>query len=74
MPPNQPAQLLGDSKIMLIVFALLILWILSMYFFLPIPVVVLLFAALATGASLTIWTALTNRQRAQAIVERDSKF
>ena len=59
---------------MLIVFALLILWILSMYFFLPIPVVVLLFAALATGASLTIWTALNNRQRAQAIVERDSKF
>ena len=60
---------------MLIVFGLLILWILSMYFYLPLPIVVLLFAALATGASLTIWTALVNRQRAQtAVIERDSKY
>jgi hypothetical protein len=59
---------------MLITLGLLILWILSMYFFLPLPVVVLLFAALATGATLTVWTAITNRRQAQAIIQRDSKF
>ena len=59
---------------MLIVFALLILWILSMYFYLPIPVVVLLFAALVTGVTLTIWVALMERKTAQASIEQDSKF
>jgi hypothetical protein len=59
---------------MLIVFGLLILWILSMYFYLPLPIVVLLFAGVATAGSLAIWTALINRQRAHAVVERDSKF
>jgi hypothetical protein len=60
---------------MLIVFALLVLWILSMYFYLPLPIVVLLFAALATGVSLIVWTALSNRQRAQAtIIEQDTKY
>ena len=60
---------------MLIVFALLILWILSMYFYLPLPIVVLLFAALATGVSLIVWTALSNRQRAQSgIIEQDTKY
>ena len=60
---------------MLIVFALLVLWILSMYFYLPLPVVVLLFAAVATASTMAIWVALTNRQRTQsAVVERDTKL
>jgi membrane protein implicated in regulation of membrane protease activity len=59
---------------MLIIFALLVLWILSMYFYLPLPIVVLLFAALATGTSLIVWTALSNRQRAQGIIEQDTKY
>ena len=64
---------LRDLQIMLITLALLILWILSMYFYLPLPVVVLLFAALATGASITIWQAWLNRkQRLAAIGEQDS--
>lgn len=58
---------------MLITLALLILWILSMYFYLPLPVVVLLFAALATGVSLTLWQAWLNRkQRLAAIGDQDS--
>ena len=60
---------------MLIVFALLILWILSMYFYLPLPIVVLLFAALASGISITVWMALSNRQRARGnIIEHDTKY
>lgn len=64
---------LRDLQIMLITLALLVLWILSMYFYLPLPVVVLLFAALATGASITIWQAWLNRkQRLAAIGEQDT--
>lgn len=60
---------------MLIIFALLVLWILSMYFYLPLPIVVLLFAALATGVSLIVWTALSNRERARSgIIEQDTKY
>jgi hypothetical protein len=58
---------------MLITLALLVLWILSMYFYLPLPVVVLLFAALATGTTMTIWQAWMNRkQRLATVGERDS--
>lgn len=58
---------------MLITLALLVLWILSMYFYLPLPVVVLLFAALATGTTMTIWQAWMGRkQRLASIGERDS--
>jgi hypothetical protein len=58
---------------MLITLALLVLWILSMYFYLPLPVVVLLFAALATGATMTIWQAWMGRkQRLATVGERDS--
>jgi Flp pilus assembly protein TadB len=65
---------LGTWKIMLITFVLLVLWILSMYFYLPLPVVVLLFAALATGTTMTIWQAWMGRkQRLAAIGEQDSK-
>ena len=59
---------------MLITLALLVLWILSMYFYLPIPVVVLLFAALVTGVTLNIWVAILNRRQEQAIIEQDSRF
>jgi len=53
--------------------ALFILWILSMYFYLPLPIVVVLFAALASGASVTLWFALS-RRRMQSIGEQDAKF
>jgi len=59
---------------MLITLGLLVLWILSMYFYLPLPVVVLLFAALATGTTITIWQAWMGRkQRLATVGERDSK-
>jgi len=65
---------LRDLEIMLITLALLVLWILSMYFYLPLPVVVLLFAALATGASMTIWQAwMARKQRLASIGEQDSR-
>lgn len=57
------------------VLALFILWILSMYFYLPLPVVVVLFAALASGTSVTIWFALANRSRSLgSIGEQDTKL
>ena len=44
-----------------------------MYFYLPLPVEVLLFAALATGTTMTIWQAWMDRkQRLVAIGEQDS--
>ncbi|HET8887270.1 MAG TPA: hypothetical protein VFQ41_00095 [Candidatus Angelobacter sp.] len=55
--------------------SLLILWILSMYFYLPLPIVVLLFAALATGTTMTIWNAWINRkQRLATIGEQDTNL
>jgi membrane protein implicated in regulation of membrane protease activity len=53
---------------MLITFALLILWILSMYFYLPLPIVVLLFATLASVATITIWHAWMARKQQPATV------
>lgn len=65
---------LRDLEIMVITLALLVLWILSMYFYLPLPVVVLLFAALATGATMTVWQAwMARKQRLATIGEQDSK-
>ncbi|HEV7675457.1 MAG TPA: hypothetical protein VGQ12_13080 [Candidatus Angelobacter sp.] len=64
---------LRDLAIMLITLGLLVLWILSMYFYLPLPVVVLLFAALATGTTMTVWQAWIGRkQRLATVGERDS--
>jgi hypothetical protein len=58
---------------MLITLGLLILWILSMYFYLPLPVVVLLFAAVATGTTMTIWQAwMSRKQRMATVGERGS--
>lgn len=55
------------------VLALFILWILSMYFYLPLPIVVVLFAAVASGSAVTIWFAMSQRnQRLQSVAERDT--
>jgi hypothetical protein len=55
------------------VLALFILWILSMYFYLPLPIVVVLFAALASGTAITVWFAISQRSsRLQSIAERDA--
>lgn len=57
------------------VLVLFVLWILSMYFYLPLPVVVALFAALASGMAVTIWFALVNRNRRLGSVgEQDTKL
>ena len=56
---------------MWILLALLILWIASMYFYLPLPVVVLLFAALASAASVILWTAL-NERRSRNVIKQDT--
>jgi hypothetical protein len=45
------------------VLALFILWIASMYFYLPLPVVVVLFAALASGTAVAVWFGLAQRNR-----------
>jgi membrane protein implicated in regulation of membrane protease activity len=58
---------------MLITFALLILWILSMYFYLPLPIVVLLFAALASVATITIWQGwMARKQQPATVGEQDT--
>jgi membrane protein implicated in regulation of membrane protease activity len=58
---------------MWILLALLILWIASMYFYLPLPVVVLLFAALASAASVILWTALNERRR-RNVIKQDTNL
>ena len=58
---------------MWMVLALFILWILSMYFYMPLPVVVVLFAALASGSAVTIWFALLQRtHKLQSVADRDT--
>lgn len=60
---------------MLITLSLLVLWILSMYFYLPLPIVVLLFAALATGATITIWQAwMARKQQPVTVGEQDTNL
>jgi hypothetical protein len=58
---------------MWILLVLLILWISSMYFYLPLPVVVLLFAALASAASVILWTAL-NERRSRNVIKQDTNL
>ena len=48
------------------------LWILSMHYFLPLPVMVILFAALVSGTTVTICFGLM-RRKARAVIERDTK-
>jgi len=55
------------------VLALFVLWIASMYFYLPLPVVIALFAALASGTAVTVWFAWSQRaHRLQNVAERDA--
>jgi hypothetical protein len=55
------------------VLALFVLWIASMYFYLPLPVVIALFAALASGTAVTVWFALSQRShRLQSVAEQDA--
>jgi len=51
---------------------LFVLWILSMEFYLPAPVVLILFAALVSGTTVTISFALARRRAAAAIIKRDA--
>jgi hypothetical protein len=55
------------------VLALFILWIASMYFYMPLPVVIVLFAALASGTAVAVWFGLLQRNRqAETVAEQDA--
>ena len=45
-----------------------------MYFYLPLPIIVLLFAAVATSVTMTIWASINSRRQVQAIIKQDSKY
>lgn len=56
------------------VLVLFILWIASMYFYLPLPIVIVLFAALASGMAVAVWFALLQRnQRLETVAEQDAR-
>jgi hypothetical protein len=58
---------------MWITLILFVLWILSMEFYLPIAVVLILFAALVSGATVTISFALARRRaNAVRVVQQDA--
>ena len=51
------------------------LWIVSMQYFLPLPIVVILFAALVSGTTVTVCFALMKRRagmQAASVIERDA--
>lgn len=54
---------------------LLAVWFSSMYFYLPLPVVVILFAARVSTASMSIWSAWMKRRvdRARTVIKQDAK-
>ncbi len=54
---------------------LFLLWFLSMYFYMPLPLVVVLFAALVSGASVTIWSAWMRRRtgRTGSVIKQETK-
>jgi len=55
------------------VLALFVLWIASMYFYMPLPVVIVLFAALASGTAVAVGFALSQRNRRfERVAEQDS--
>jgi len=56
------------------ILVLFILWILSMYFYLPLPIVVVLFAALASGTAVTLWFAWGKRNHHLRVGEQDAKL
>jgi hypothetical protein len=56
------------------VLVLFILWIASMYFYLPLPIVIVLFAALASGTAVAVWFALLQRNhRLETVAEQDAR-
>lgn len=62
-------------KNFLLVGILFLLWVASMAFYLPLPVVVVLFAALVSSASLIAWLSLMKRWGGapRTIIKRDAK-
>jgi hypothetical protein len=71
-----PARWAGVfMKNFLLVGILFLLWVGSMTFYLPLPVVVVLFAALVSSASLIAWLSLVRRWGGapRTIVKRDAK-
>jgi hypothetical protein len=57
---------------------LFVLWFASMLFYLPLPVVLLLFAALVSSASVIIWLSLMKRRthrsyRHHGVIKPDAK-
>jgi hypothetical protein len=54
------------KRLWALVLLLFVLWLLSMQFYLPLPVVILLFAALVSTASLTVWLAVMERRARRA--------
>lgn len=59
------------KKSMASLLVLFALWILSMHYLLPIPVMVILFAALASGTAVTIGFGL--RRKPKSVIEGDTK-
>ena len=62
-------------KNFLLVAVLFLLWFASMLFYMPLPVTVVLFAALVTTVSMVSWLSLMKRRqgRPRAIVKPDAK-
>jgi uncharacterized iron-regulated membrane protein len=54
---------------------LFLLWFLSMYFYMPLALVLILFAALVSGASVTICSAWMRRRtgRTGSVIKQDTK-
>jgi integral membrane sensor domain MASE1 len=69
---------LGLMKNFVLVGILLLVWIASMLFYLPLPVVVILFAAVVASASVVIWLSLMKRRthrsyRHHGVIKTDAK-
>jgi hypothetical protein len=62
-------------KNLLLVGILFVLWFASMMFYLPLPVTVVLFAALVSTTSIVTWLALMKRRggRQRPIIKPDAK-
>lgn len=61
-------------KILSVVAILFVLWILSMHFYLPLPVIVILYATLVSVTTLALWRAWMHRwDRTKGVVNQDTK-
>jgi multisubunit Na+/H+ antiporter MnhC subunit len=65
-------------KNFVLVAALFVLWLASMRFYLPLPVVLVLFAALVSSASVALWLSLMKRRthrsyRHHGVIKPDAK-